>query len=380
MTEEHFFEPNAAYIHIPFCVSKCIYCDFNSYPGMESLHDRYVRALITEIEQTAAGRHRPLDSVYIGGGTPTVLSTSYLCDILTSLKPISKNAEITLEANPGTVDKSKFVQLYDAEFNRLSIGVQSLDDDYLSILGRAHNVEQAVEAYMAARNAGFDNISIDLIFALPGQSINHWKNTLDAALQLEPEHISLYELTVEEGTRLADLCAQGDVSLPDEDLQIEMYELAIARLKSAGFEHYEVSNFARPGFKCRHNQVYWRNEPYYGFGAGATSYVSGDRAIRFRDPKHYIDEMESGGGAIESAEHLTGRRYLAETLIQGLRMLDGIDLHKLTAKTCTDISNDFAKEIADLQSRGLVEYFDSHLRVTHSGLLLLNDVSETLLP
>ncbi|MHB9037440.1 MAG: radical SAM family heme chaperone HemW [Armatimonadota bacterium] len=386
MTNHQFPEPTApkaAYIHIPFCLSKCLYCDFNSYPGMESLHDLYVRALITEIERAGADCAEPLDSVYIGGGTPTILSVQNLGNILTCVKRtlgLSEDAEITLEVNPGTVDQSKLAQLRAFNFNRLSIGVQSLDDEFLALLGRIHTAEQAVEVYTAARRSGFDNISIDLMFALPGQTFDHWKNTLDTALRLEPEHISLYELTVEEGTRFAELCAQGKLALPDEDLQIDMYELAITSLKAAGFEHYEVSNFARPGYRCRHNQVYWRNEPYYGFGAGATSYVSGDRAVRVRDPRHYIDAIESGGNAIEFVERLTGRRLLAETLIQGLRMLDGIDMYKLSAQTCIDIASEFAAQIVRLESRGLVESCDSRLRVTHQGLLLLNDVSEELLP
>jgi oxygen-independent coproporphyrinogen-3 oxidase len=338
---------------------------------MESLYGRYVRTVTTEIERAGAHRGELLDSVYVGGGTPTVLSVPNLGKILASVERdlgLSEDAEITLEANPGTVDESRFSQLRCLGFNRLSIGVQSLDDEFLTVLGRVHTAQQAIEAYTAARHSGFDNISIDLIFGLPGQTLSHWKNTLDSALRLAPEHISLYELTVEDGTRLAEMCALDKLSLPEEDLQIEMYELAIEKLNVAGFKHYEVSNFARPGFRCRHNQVYWRNEPYYGFGAGATSYVLGDRSVRLRDPLRYIDAIESGADAIESTEHLTGRALLAETLIQGLRMLEGVEVPEC-----------FAEEIARLESRGFVERAASRIRVTRKGLLLLNDVSEELL-
>lgn len=348
---------------------------------MESIHDEYVRALTLEISKTERC-DSPLMSVYIGGGTPTLLSANQLGDILSAinnLQPISDDAEVTLEANPGTVDDFKFKKLHDVGFNRLSIGVQSLDDDFLSVLGRAHTSRQAIDAYSAARNAGFTNISIDLIFALPGQTIEQWSNTLDKALELEPEHISLYELTIEEGTKFSQLCTEGRLSLPCEDAQIDMYELAIAKLKAAGYEHYEVSNFARPGYRCRHNQVYWRNEAYYGFGAGATSYIGGNRSLRVSNPNDYISAIKSGESVIEFSEHLTGRRYLSETIIQGLRMLDGIDMDRLSERAEVDPATEFASQIDTLISRGLLEWSDSHLKVTHQGLLLLNDVSQEFL-
>ncbi|MCL5103229.1 MAG: radical SAM family heme chaperone HemW [Armatimonadetes bacterium] len=390
-------EPRAAYVHVPFCVSKCHYCEFNSYPDQELIFGDYVEALILEIqnsgkqraesrEQMEGGGKReaecrepdewpPLESVYIGGGTPTVLPADRLGNIVGALKAtfgFSSDIEATLEANPGTVDESKFARLRGLDFKRLSLGVQSLDDDFLSKIGRAHTTAQAVEAYGAARRAGFDNISIDLMFALPGQTLSHWENTLDQAAALNPEHISLYELSIEEGTRFAELCARGALDLPDEDVQLDMYEMAISKLANAGFEHYEVSNFARPGFRCEHNQVYWRNEPYYGFGAGATSYVCGDRARRVANPSKYIAAMRAGTDAIEFSERLEGRAQLAETIIQGLRMLDGVSLSATAA-------NEFAGQIANLQSRGLLELSHGHLKVTHRGLLLLNDVSREFL-
>jgi len=373
--------PRAAYIHIPFCVSKCSYCDFNSYPGMESIYEQYVQSLIAEINKTPPCDEQ-MRSIYIGGGTPTVLSAVHLSDILAAvenIQPLSKDLEVTLEANPGTVDEHKLAQLYESKFNRLSIGVQSLDDDFLALLGRAHTSEQAIDVYNAARSAGFSNISIDLIFALPGQMTDHWSHTLDSAIALNPEHISLYELTIEEGTKFSQLCAAGRLSLPSEDSQIDMYELAIGKMKATGYEHYEVSNFAKPGFRCSHNQVYWQNEPYYGFGAGATSYIAGDRSLRIGNPKNYISAIDSGGDAIESTEHLTGRKYLAETLIQSLRMLDGVNMKKLSERTDADVSVEFAPQIDSLISRGLLEWSDSILKVTHQGLLLLNDVSQEFL-
>lgn len=379
--------PEAAYVHIPFCISKCHYCDFNSYSGMEPIFDGYIQSLLSEIQRTAdrigRGRLLPLNSIYIGGGTPTVLTADQLVVIISSIDEnfgITDNCEITLEANPGTVNEHKLAQLHLAKFNRLSIGIQSFDDELLLKLGRIHTAAQAINTYESARRVGFDNIGIDLMFALPGQDIKHWENTLNTAVGLYPEHISLYELSVEEGTQFAQLCSECKLDLPDEDVQLDMYELAITKLTAAGFEHYEVSNFARPGFRSRHNQVYWRNELHYGFGAGASSYINGDRARRIGNPRDYINAINSGSDAVEFSEHLTGRVLLAETIILGLRVLDGIDITKIDTQMHEDIVITFASEIEQLQEKELLELADGHLRVTHKGLLLLNDVAEEFLP
>lgn len=377
----------AAYVHIPFCVSKCWYCDFSSYAGLESIFEDYVRALTSEIERAAdfppyeggteVGKARSeLDTVYFGGGTPTVLPARDLSSILDALRGslgIAEGAEVTVEANPGTVDEPKLRDLREAGFNRLSLGVQSLDDEFLRAAGRVHTRAQALDAYHAARSAGFINIGIDLIFALPGQTVAHWSSTLDAAIALAPEHISLYELSIEEGTRFAKLCAEGKLGPIDEDARLAMYELAISVL--GRYEHYEVSNFARPGFRSRHNTVYWHNEPYYGFGAGATSYVDGARARRITDPKQYIAAINSGSDAISTSETLDPRARLGETVIMGLRMLEGVDLSRVQSETGFDVLSEFAPQIAMLTERGLIEIAAGRLRVTHAGLLLLNDVS-----
>lgn len=370
-------------MHIPFCVSKCHYCDFNSHPGHEDLFDSYVEALLAEIARTPSPGGTTLDTIYIGGGTPTVLPARSLISILSALRDsfgLAADAEVTTEANPGTVSASDLSQLRAAGFNRISLGVQSFDESLLRRLGRAHTVDQAVEAFNSARSAGFDNVGIDLIFALPGQTISHWATTIEAAVALCPEHISTYELTIEEGTRFADLCAEGALDLPSEDEQVEMYELAIAGLTRAGYEHYEVSNFALPGFRCRHNVVYWRNEPHFGFGAGATSYVNGVRAKRVADPRGYVDAIGAGADAIGSCECLTGRALLAETIIQGLRLLEGIDLADFRDRTGADLAREFSRQIARLEARGLVVMTDSTLKVTGQGLLLLNDVASEFLP
>lgn len=388
--------PGAAYVHIPFCVSKCSYCDFNSYAGMESVYADYVCALTAEIKRSADGGHGEpplrsddtcsgrspcwpdLDTVYFGGGTPTVLSVSDLSGILDAVRQslgIAPEAEITIEANPGTVDLPRLAGLRQAGFNRLSLGVQSFDDEFLQSIGRAHTRQQALDAYEAALRAGFENVGIDLIFALPGQSLAHWEHTLETALALSPKHISLYELSIEEGTRFAQFCADGKLQTPDEDTQLAMYELAIAELTGAGYEHYEVSNFAMPGFRSRHNTVYWLNHPYYGFGAGATSYVAGTRARRIADPRRYAVAIESGSDAVEFSETLDDRARLGETIVQGLRMIEGVEIERVSRETGLDPLQEYASQIVELKARGLIDLADGRFRVTHAGLLLLNDVS-----
>ncbi len=376
--------PAAAYIHIPFCISKCHYCDFNSFSGLDDIFGDYTRALIMEIERVSrqhSAASGGLQTVYFGGGTPTALPASGLVEVLASIRNslgLATEAEVTVEANPGTIDLPGLTELRSGGFNRLSLGVQSLDDDLLSKLGRVHTAAQAVDAYRCARDAGFANVGLDLMFALPGQTLDHWRDTLQSIISLAPEHVSLYELSIEEGTQFARLCAFGELDLPDEETQLAMYEAAIDHLTDAGYEHYEVSNFALPGFRSRHNQVYWRNEPHYGFGAGASSFLDGCRARKLARPKDYIAAIEAGEDAVEYAERLEGRAAIAETILLGLRMLDGVDLRALSEEMEVDIGREFGQEIEMLQRRGLVIFDGGLLRVTHQGLLLLDDVAEEL--
>lgn len=377
-------QPCAAYVHVPFCLSKCHYCDFNSYPGMESLFDAYVRAVLTEIDRERVPPEAPpLETVYVGGGTPTLLAPSALAALLRALADkfgLSDIAEVSVEANPGTVDVSGLASLRAAGFNRISIGVQSLDDGFLGRLGRVHTGQQAVDAFRAARSAGFENVSLDLIFALPGQSLSQWINTLETAVSLGPEHISAYELTIEEGTRFGEIYAQGSPDLPSEEEQLRMYEAACDVLSPAGYERYEVSNYARPGFTCRHNMAYWRNEPYYGFGAGATGCVDGVRAKRVSDPAEYVQALSRGVSVIESWEKLEGKAALAETVIQWLRLTEGINLSEFADRFGAQLPSVFPDQVSKLVHRGLLEMDQSHLRVTGQGLLLLNIVASEFLP
>jgi len=376
-----FTPARAAYVHIPFCRAKCFYCDFNSYPGMDELFGPYADAIIREITSAEPG-DVPLDTVYFGGGTPTALPPAALSRILVAFEAhfgFSDNPEVTIEANPGTVDELALLEIRRAGFNRLSIGVQSFDDVVLSRIGRIHSSDDAREAFNMGRQAGFENISIDLMYALPGQTLSEWQHTLEAALSLGPEHISLYELTVEEGTVFGNLKKKCLIRLPDEDLQIDMYMLAIKMLTSAGYEHYEISNFALPGRRSRHNMAYWRNEPYYGFGAGASGYLAGIRYTNIKAPAAYIESLRLGKSVVDTSEALSGRQEMGETVMLGLRMLDGMDLNAFASRFGISLKDAYPTELAELEEKGLVELTESTLRLTPAGLLIANDVAAEFL-
>ncbi|MCX6376728.1 MAG: radical SAM family heme chaperone HemW, partial [Armatimonadetes bacterium] len=264
--------------------------------------------------------------------------------------------------------------LRESGFNRLSLGVQSFNYDELRLLGRIHTADEAIRAFREARDAGFENVSIDLMYGIPGQTLESWSETLDKALDLAPEHVSLYSLTVEEGTPFHAMQVEGRLTLPGDDLEADMYEEAIRVLTGAGFEHYEISNFARPGFRCRHNITYWRNEPYFGFGAGAASLLNGTRSTNVSDPEEYIIRVEAGQDPKACEERLTGKAAMGETMFLGLRMLQGVDIESFARRYGVTAQEVFFEEIADLAERGLIEESDGAIRLTPRGLLLANDV------
>jgi oxygen-independent coproporphyrinogen-3 oxidase len=315
----------ALYLHVPFCRRRCSYCDFNTFAGLEGLFEPYAAALAKEILRVGQGERAI--SVFFGGGTPSVLPTALVGDVLAACCEafaVEARAEISLEANPGTVDEEKLADLRHLGVNRLSLGVQSARADELALLGRLHSFEQAVQAVSLARAAGFDNLSLDLIYGLPRQSLAHWAETLRAALALSPQHISAYCLSVEDGTPLADWVESGQVPAPDADLAAEMYELAERVLKQAGFVHYEISNWARPGRECRHNLVYWRNGAYLGFGAGAHSHRAGRRWWNVPAPAAYIARLKAGENPQEDAEEIDAALAMCETMMLGLRLREGV--------------------------------------------------------
>ena len=366
------------YLHIPFCRAKCAYCDFNSYAGLGELHDRYVRALCVEVRSSAAALPSPppeVDTIYIGGGTPTVLPSSGLGEILTACQEsfyCVPDCEVSIEANPGTVSLESLTTLLQAGVNRLSLGAQSFLEDELRLLGRIHTPEQIGQALALARAVGFDNVNLDLMYGLPGQAIARWHLDLQQALGLEPEHLSLYALSVEEGTHLAGMIADGSLRQPDPDLAADMYELAEERLAQAGYEHYELSNWAMPTRACRHNLRYWQTEPYIGFGAGAHSYSEGQRYQNAKQPYDYVTRVESGASPREAQETIAPRERMAESMILGLRLLQGVHFDEFERRHGRDLRTVYATELADLSQLGLITLDNRSVRLTARGLLLAN--------
>jgi oxygen-independent coproporphyrinogen-3 oxidase len=374
------------YLHVPFCRAKCAYCDFNSYAGLDGLHDRYVRALCLELHSFAATLPTPtpeIDTIYIGGGTPTVLAASELVQVLVSSQECSccaPGCEISIEANPGTVGPANLSALRRAGANRLSLGAQSFQMDELALLGRIHAPQDIRQALTHAREAGFDNVNLDLMYGLPEQTIESWRSTLQQALDLRPEHLSLYALSLEQGTRLAAMVDQGVLQQPDEDLAADMYEIAVEYLARAAYEHYELSNWAMPKRACRHNLRYWQTKPYVGFGAGAHSYYEGLRWYNSAQPLDYVKRAESGLSPREAQETIAPSDMMAESMILGLRLLQGIRFDEFERRHAHDLRTIYATELAELQQIDLVTLDSLSVRLTQKGLLLANQVFSRFWP
>lgn len=364
------------YVHIPFCQSRCRYCDFNTYAGLEGLFETYVRALIREITLAGPARVR---TVYLGGGTPTVLPLSHLVQVLDAIRAgfvLVPDAEVTVEANPGTVEAESLAVLRKQGVNRLSLGVQSFADDELRLLGRIHSAGQAAAALSAARQAGFKDVSLDLIYGLPRQTLADWSFSLERALALEPEHLSLYALSVEAGTPLARDIARGHLPLPDSDLAAEMYEMAAEVCAAAGYLHYEISNWARGAARqCRHNLIYWRNEPYLGLGAGAHSWQGRRRWANAAAPDEYATRLAGGNPTVAEEETISPELEMGETMMMGLRLVEeGVPFDRFQQRFGLDPRRCYEAEIAELVELGLLEVDDERLRLSPRGCLLGNQV------
>ena len=393
--------PLALYLHIPFCAVRCAYCDFNTYAGLERLFGPYTAALAEDIRRAGAARGRPpARTIFIGGGTPTVLPAELLAHALAACRDafdVAPDAEITSEANPGTVDGAHFTALRALGINRLSMGVQSFDDAELRWLGRLHGADEAEAAFHAARAAGFDNINLDFMFGLPGQTPDTWARTLERALRLAPEHLSLYSLTVEHGTPLFDRVRRGLSAEPDDDLAAELYARACERLAAGGYAQYEISNwakrinairhspfadspfadspFADSPFVCRHNLVYWRRGPYLGFGAGAHSCAEDRRWWNVKPVPEYIRRIEAGQSPERDGEPIDRRLALGETMMLGLRLVaEGVSEARFRDRFGVGLEDAFGAEIADLVARGLLERLRDRVRLTAQGRLLGNRV------
>ncbi len=367
------------YVHVPFCMRKCLYCDFNSYAASSDQISAYVEALLAEIRLYAGlneFQNVSFTTLFIGGGTPTLLPVSDLERIIRVASSLSVQPpeEISIEANPGTVSPDSLQALRRMGINRLSLGVQSFDGRLLQVLGRVHTADEAVAAVDWARRAGFANINLDLMFALPGQSLQQWQATLAAALDLWPEHISCYSLIIEEGTPFGQMYDKGLLPLPGEDLEAEMFEYAVRQLKAAGYEHYEISNFARPGYRCKHNQIYWRCAPYLGLGCGAHSYWGGERRANAAKPAEYRRLALQGRLPIVERQVLTKDEQMDESMMLGLRMLEGVSAKGFRRRFGLQLTDVYGPQIQRLQASGLVHWDSDRLSLTPRGLLLGNQV------
>jgi oxygen-independent coproporphyrinogen-3 oxidase len=378
------------YCGIPYCPSICTYCDFNVYARRAGEYEAYVAALVREIEivaQTLAPPRRA-KSLAFGGGTPSILSGAQIEKFVRAALAhfqFERGAEWTLEANPGTVDFEKLGALREIGFNRLSLGVQTFDDARLKQFNRAHTVAHAYEAFELARRARFENINLDLIYGLPNQTLDDWRETLERALAFQSEHLSLYGLQVEERTVLKKQIDLGRVAMPDADRAAQMYELAVERLRAAGFEHYEISNFARRGFESRHNKTYWRNEPYLGFGAGAHSSRQDERGehIRFenvKSPREYIRRLETGESPVAARETISRGMQMSETIFLGLRLTEGVEWKRFSERFAVDAREIYREPIELLARQGVLLVNDERMRLTERGMLVSNQILWRFLP
>ncbi|MBM3155784.1 MAG: radical SAM family heme chaperone HemW [Chloroflexi bacterium] len=370
------------YIHIPFCRRRCNYCSFVSYGGRAEDIPAYVDSLKQELAFRAGGEH--VRSIYFGGGTPSLLPEEQIDDILCTIRllfTVNVDAEITIEANPGTVDARYLADIGASGVNRLSIGVQSFNDRELALLGRIHTAAEAKEAIRLARDTGFSNLNIDLIYSLPGQNIAGWQHTLEQAVELKPEHISLYALTLEEEAPLFQAIERGALPQTDPDLAADMYETAEQMLGKYGYSHYEISNWSKPGYECSHNLAYWHNLPYIGAGVAAHSCMDGHRFANTSDLDVYLNSFSYNKLPLHELDEAIGPElHLSETVILGLRLSEGIATDAIKSHFGIDILKRYGSEISELSDLGLVECINRRIRLTPRGRLLGNEVFRRFLP
>ena len=368
-------KPSSAYVHIPFCTQICYYCDFSKVFIKNQPVDAYLEHLIQETRSYEIGKLRTL---YIGGGTPTALSAQQLAYLLTELPKVmdlSELEEFTIEANPGDLDPDKIAVLKDSQVNRVSLGVQTFDNKMLKKIGRSHKEQDIYDNIRHLKQAGFDNISIDLIYALPGQTMEQVKENVAKAIDLDIPHMSLYSLILENHTVFMNRMRRGKLPLPKEELEAEMFEYIIEELEKAGFEHYEISNFSKPGFESRHNLVYWDNAEYYGLGAGASGYVDGIRYKNHGPIRHYLVAVEAGKARI-TEEHLTLEEKMEEELFLGLRKKTGVSKARFEEKFGVSFDQRYGQVVASLTEQGLLVPDDKQVRMTKRGLFLGDTVAE----
>ena len=368
-------KPTSAYVHIPFCTQICYYCDFSKVFIKNQPVDSYLEHLLQEFHSYDIQKLRTL---YIGGGTPTALSApqlEVLLDGLTKNLDLSVLEELTIEANPGDLDEEKISVLKNSAVNRVSLGVQTFDNKMLKKIGRSHLEKDIYENIDRLKLAGFDNISIDLIYALPGQTIDQVKDNVAKAIALDIPHMSLYSLILENHTVFMNRMRRGKLPLPKEELEADMFDYIIAELERAGFEHYEISNFSKQGFESRHNLMYWDNAEYYGIGAGASGYVEGIRYKNHGPIRHYLKAVEEGNARINE-EHLSQREQMEEEMFLGLRKKSGVSKARFEEKFGTSFEDLYGQVVRDLCHKGLLQVEGQQIRMTKKGLFLGDTVAE----
>ena len=372
------------YIHIPFCVKKCAYCDFLSGPADEDVVARYVEALVQEI-RSYAGTQGLITSIFIGGGTPSLLQPVQIENIFAALREtfsVTNDAEITIEVNPGTVTEEKLQTYKTCKINRISFGLQSANNEELKLLGRIHTYEEFLESYRMAREAGFDNINVDLISAIPKQTLQSWENTLQKIIALKPEHISAYSLIVEDGTPFAKLYGEGclnECDLPNEDAEREIYYQTEAMLREAGYYRYEISNYAKAGKECRHNLGYWERKNYLGLGLGAASMLNNVRFSNTADLQVYMKNAKDQKDIRCGEEELNMKAQMEEFVFLGMRKTVGISVKEFKNTFHIDIEECYGKNLERMLSEGLIEKQGDYLRLTTKGIDVSNYVFAELL-
>jgi oxygen-independent coproporphyrinogen-3 oxidase len=374
MSSPIFSEPRAAYLHVPFCAHRCGYCDFTLLAGRDDLAGDYLRAL--EIELRQLERPREVDTLFFGGGTPTHLAEDKLAQLLKLVREwfqLAPGGEFSVEANPAGLTDEKLRLMAEAGVNRVSLGVQSFDEGLLKLLERDHREAEILDAVSRLQQR-FENVSLDLIFALPSQTLAHWRETLRRAIELRPTHLSTYGLTFEKGTAFWSRREKGAIQQLPNELERDMYATAMDDLTAAGYEQYEISNFARPGLRCRHNQTYWRALPYFGFGPGAARYIHGRRESNHRSTTTWIKRVLSGQSSIAMSEELTPEHRAREAIVLGLRQLDGIRRDEFRALTGFDLDALASETIVREVATGRIEDFGEGIRITREGRFFADPV------
>lgn len=371
------------YIHIPFCKSKCFYCDFLSYPNMNKFYKQYLDALILEIKNTVLlFKDYQIETIFIGGGTPTILPSFYIQEIMKNLDlyyNLSKCKEITIEANPGTVDYNKLVELKKLKISRISFGLQAWQNRLLKKLGRIYSQNEFINNLNLSRQAGFDNINVDLMFSLPTQSIEEWEETLNKVVELKPEHISTYALIIEDNTVFGKLYAENKLEVTDEVIDRQMYYRAKQILKHNGYIHYEISNFAQSNFESKHNLVYWQQKEYISFGLGAHSYINKMRFHNTYDFDKYIECSKNKKDITEDIETNDILDEYAEFMFLGLRLIKGVSKAEFKLKFNKDIEQIYKNQLDECKNYGLLEEDDNNIYLTNKGIDVSNIVFEKFL-